>query len=90
MSQFELNLCTLVLHVITMKVTVDSFLKYYQALESRPIFGTVEEMLKWAGLYNLTTRTLHEELTDAGLSSLLIDELATVSILLVNYTKLCE
>ncbi|WOH07054.1 hypothetical protein DCAR_0626485 [Daucus carota subsp. sativus] len=66
------------------EVTVDSFLKYYQALESRPIFGTVEEMLKWAGLYNLTTRTLHEELTDAGLSSLLIDELATV-ITRINY-----
>lgn len=66
------------------EVTVDSFLKYYQTLESRPVFGTVEEMLKWAGLYNLTTRTLHEELIDAGLSSLLIQELATV-ITRINY-----
>lgn len=73
-----------------MKVTVDSFLKYYQASESRPVFGTVEEMLKWAGLYNLTTRTLHEELIDAGLSSLLIQELATVRILPNNYTNSCE
>lgn len=66
------------------EVTVDSFLKYYQTLESRPVFGTVEEMLKWADLYNLTTRTLHEELIDAGLSSLLIKELATV-ITRINY-----
>ncbi|KAL8096413.1 hypothetical protein AgCh_037397 [Apium graveolens] len=66
------------------EVTVDSFLKYYQASESRPIFETVEEMLEWAGLYNLTTRTLHEELIDAGLSSLLIQELATV-ITRINY-----
>lgn len=64
-----------------MKVTVNSFLKYYQTFESRPVFGTVEEMLQWAGLYNLTTRTLHEELIDVGLSSLLIQELATVRIL---------
>lgn len=66
------------------EVTVDSFLKYYQPFESRPVFGTVEEMLKWAGLYNLTTRTLHEELIDAGLSYLLIQELATV-ITRINY-----
>lgn len=66
------------------EVTVDSFLKYYGSFESRPIFHTVEEMLKWAGLYNLTTRTLQEELVDAGLSSSLIEELATV-ITRINY-----
>ena len=53
-------------------------MKYYERFESRPIFETVDEMLKWAGLYNLTTRTLQEELIDVGLSPLLIKELVTV------------
>ncbi|CAK9183677.1 unnamed protein product, partial [Ilex paraguariensis] len=57
--------------------TVDSFLKYYESFESRPVFESVEEMLKWAGLFNLTTRTLQEELVDAGLSYVLIQELVT-------------
>lgn len=43
------------------------------------MFESVEGMLKWAGLYNLTTRTLGEELVEAGLSTLLIQELVTVS-----------
>lgn len=60
---------------------MNSFLKYYESIESRPIFETVEDMLKWAGLYNLTTRTLQEELVDAGLSPLLIQELVTVRFL---------
>ncbi|KAI8032341.1 Farnesylcysteine lyase [Camellia lanceoleosa] len=41
------------------------------------MFETVDEMLKWAGLYNLTTRTLQEELVDLRLSPLLIQELVT-------------
>lgn len=66
------------------KNTVDCFLKYYVSLESRPVFETVEEMLKWTGLYELTTRTLNEELIDAGLSPVLISELVTV-ITRINY-----
>lgn len=58
---------------------VNNFLKYYEGFESRPAFEDVEKMLKWSGLYNLTTRTLEEELTDAGLSTTLIQELVTVS-----------
>ncbi|KAL9678196.1 hypothetical protein QQ045_016035 [Rhodiola kirilowii] len=64
--------------------TVNKFLKYYESLESRPVFSTVEEMLLWSGLYNLTGRSLEDELTDAGLSSLLIRELVTV-ITRINY-----
>ncbi|XP_070041692.1 farnesylcysteine lyase [Nicotiana tomentosiformis] len=64
--------------------TVDSFLKYYKSFESRPVFETVEEMLKWSGLYNMTKRTLQEELLDAGLSPRLIQELVTV-ITRINY-----
>ncbi|KAK9134964.1 hypothetical protein Syun_014294 [Stephania yunnanensis] len=60
------------------------FLKFYEGFEERPVFGTVEEMLKWAGLYEYTARTLEEELVDAGLSPLLISELVTV-ITRVNY-----
>ncbi|KAL8473376.1 hypothetical protein ACS0TY_030273 [Phlomoides rotata] len=66
------------------EVTVNKFLRYYEALESRPVFDSVEGMLKWAGLYNLTTRTLGEELVEVGLSPLLIQELATV-ITRINY-----
>ncbi|KAK6923470.1 Prenylcysteine lyase [Dillenia turbinata] len=62
--------------------TVGSFLNYYKSFEERPVFETVDEMLKWAGLYNLTRRTLHEELVDAALSPLLIHELATVRTLI--------
>ncbi|KAJ8561394.1 hypothetical protein K7X08_027584 [Anisodus acutangulus] len=64
--------------------TVSNFLKYYEGFESRPVFETAEEMLKWSGLYNLTTRTLQEELIDANLSPRLIEELATV-ITRINY-----
>lgn len=63
---------------------VDCFSKYYASFESRPVFETVEEMLKWAGLYELTTQTLSDELVGAGLSSSLISELVTV-ITRVNY-----
>ncbi|XP_043722903.1 farnesylcysteine lyase-like [Telopea speciosissima] len=64
--------------------TVGSFLKYYTDQTSRPVFETVDEMLKWSGLYGLTRRTLQEELVDAGLSPRLISELVTV-ITRVNY-----
>lgn len=64
--------------------TVNSFLKYYMPLESRPEFETVEQMLNWAGLYNMTQCTLAEELVAAGLSSKLIQELVTV-ITRINY-----
>lgn len=57
---------------------VERFLLYYKGFESRPVFETVEEMLKWSNLYGFTRRTLQEELTDAGLSPLLISELVTV------------
>lgn len=60
---------------------MDKFVKYYEDPGSRPIFETVDEMLQWAGLYNLTTRTLRDELVDAGLSTSLINELVTVRIL---------
>ncbi|THG22343.1 farnesylcysteine lyase-like [Camellia sinensis] len=63
---------------------VDKFLNYYKSCESRPVFESVDEMLKWAGLYNLTTRTLQEELVDVRLSPLLIQELVTV-ITRINY-----
>ncbi|KAK2445067.1 farnesylcysteine lyase [Trifolium repens] len=66
------------------KDAVDRFGKYYEETGSRPIFETVDEMLKWSGLFNLTTRTLQEELVDAGLSPLLINELVTV-ITRINY-----
>ena len=62
---------------------MDRFLKFYGEPGSRPVFETVDEMLKWAGLYNLTTRTLQDELADAGLSPLLINELVTVRIITV-------
>lgn len=60
------------------KSVVDKFLKYYVSLETRPIFQTVDDMLKWAGLYNLTARTLESELAEAGVSLLMIQELVTV------------
>ncbi|KAL0918975.1 hypothetical protein M5K25_011031 [Dendrobium thyrsiflorum] len=63
---------------------LESFLLYYEGFESRPIFDTVEEMLKWSGLYGITRRTLKEELLDAGVSSLLLSELVTV-ITRINY-----
>lgn len=61
---------------------MNRFLKYYEEPASRPIFETPDEMLKWAGLYNLTTRTLQDELVDFGLSPLLIKELVTVRALI--------
>ncbi|XP_065874798.1 farnesylcysteine lyase [Euphorbia lathyris] len=64
--------------------TVNKFLKYYESFETRPTFQTVDGMLKWAGLHNLTTQTLHEELVNLGLSPLLIQELVTV-ITRINY-----
>ncbi|XP_015060137.1 farnesylcysteine lyase [Solanum pennellii] len=64
--------------------TVDNFLKYYEDFESRPVFETVEEMLKWSGLYNLTRRTLQEELLDLRFSPRIIEELVTV-ITRINY-----
>ncbi|KAL7615765.1 hypothetical protein Lser_V15G02978 [Lactuca serriola] len=66
------------------EVTVDNFLKYYESKESRPIFNTVEDMLKWADLYNLTTQTLEEKLVALNYSPLLIQELITV-ITRINY-----
>lgn len=66
------------------EIAVDKFVKYYEDPGSRPIFETVDEMLQWAGLYNLTTRTLRDELVDAGLSTSLINELVTV-ITRINY-----
>ncbi|XP_062227280.1 farnesylcysteine lyase [Phragmites australis] len=60
------------------------FTLFYNGFESRPVFGTVEEMLKWTGLYGLTHRTLEEELIDAGLNSHTISELVTV-ITRINY-----
>jgi len=51
---------------------------FYNGLESRPVFDTVEEMLQWTGLYGLTRRTLEEELLDAGLNTQTIAELVTV------------
>ncbi|XP_068648663.1 farnesylcysteine lyase [Aristolochia californica] len=64
--------------------TVNCFLKYYQHFESRPVFETVEEMLKWANLHSLTQRSLQEQLAEAGLSQRLISELVTV-ITRINY-----
>ncbi|GAB4835556.1 hypothetical protein Ancab_000465 [Ancistrocladus abbreviatus] len=64
--------------------TVDKFLKYYESFDSRPVFETVEKMLQWSGLYNLTSRSLQEELIDAGLCPLLIQELVTL-ITRINY-----
>lgn len=52
---------------------------YYTKLDSRPVFGNVEDMLKWSGLYDMTQRTLRDELVDANLSELLVSELITVS-----------
>lgn len=59
---------------------IDNFLKYYESLDSRPVFDSVEGMLKWSGLYNLTKVTLQEKLSEAQLSPLLVNELVTVSI----------
>ncbi|ESQ31514.1 hypothetical protein EUTSA_v10004131mg [Eutrema salsugineum] len=64
--------------------TVGNFLKYYESLESRPVFDNVEGMLKWSGLYNLTKLTLQEKLSEAQLSPLLVNELVTV-ITRINY-----
>ncbi|GAB2277293.1 hypothetical protein Dimus_012001 [Dionaea muscipula] len=63
---------------------LEKFMKYYESVESRPVFETVEEMLGWSGLCNLTSLSLEDELLDAGLSPLLINELVTV-ITRINY-----
>ncbi|XP_075498417.1 farnesylcysteine lyase-like isoform X1 [Primulina tabacum] len=63
---------------------INKFLRYYDVFESRPIFESVEMMLKWAGLYDLTTHTLGKELVEVGLSPVLIQELVTV-ITRINY-----
>ncbi|XP_076937186.1 farnesylcysteine lyase-like [Bidens hawaiensis] len=68
------------------EVTVDNFLRYYESKESRPVFSNVEDMLKWADLYNLTTQTLEEELLGLKFSPLLIQELITV-ITRINYCQ---
>lgn len=60
---------------------LERFMLFYNGFESRPVFETVEEMLKWTDLYGLTQRTLEEELVDAGLNSRTISELVTVSCL---------
>ena len=70
-----------------MQETVGKFLRYYKSHESRPIFESVEEMLKWAGLYNLTATTLGSKLADVGLSPLLIQELVTVRDFLWLFTS---
>lgn len=62
--------------------TLKKFLRYYE--ESRPVFQTVEEMLKWANLYEMTQTTSEKELLDHGLSQQLINELVTV-IMRINY-----
>ncbi|KAH9610189.1 hypothetical protein KSS87_007532 [Heliosperma pusillum] len=64
--------------------TLNNFMKYYEGLDTRPVFHSAEDMLKWSALYDLTSRTLEEELVDAGLSPLLIKELVTV-ITRINY-----
>nr|CAD1838856.1 unnamed protein product [Ananas comosus var. bracteatus] len=66
------------------KKMLERFMLFYNGFESRPVFETVEEMLKWTDLYGLTQRTLEEELVDAGLNSRTISELVTV-ITRVNY-----
>ncbi|KFK28083.1 hypothetical protein AALP_AA8G470100 [Arabis alpina] len=66
------------------EITVGNFLKYYESLESRPIFDNVEGMLKWSGLYNLTKFTLQEKLSQLQLSPVLVNELVTV-ITRINY-----
>ncbi|XP_078179315.1 farnesylcysteine lyase [Carex rostrata] len=63
---------------------LEKFILFYKEPEERPIFETVEEMLKWNDLYALTQRTLEQELIDAGLSARLISELVTV-ITRINY-----
>ncbi|EPS66297.1 hypothetical protein M569_08479, partial [Genlisea aurea] len=60
------------------EVTLDKFTRYYESPESRPIFESVEEMLEWTGLYDLTKITLGQALVEAGLSSRIIQELVTV------------
>ncbi|GKC02752.1 hypothetical protein Tco_0994362 [Tanacetum coccineum] len=46
-------------------------------METRPIFSNVEDMLQWAGLYDLTTKTLEDELVGLKFSPMLIQELIT-------------
>ncbi|KAH7416458.1 hypothetical protein KP509_14G092300 [Ceratopteris richardii] len=62
--------------------TLAKFLRFYD--NSKPIFETVEAMLKWANLYESTQTTCERELQNYGLSDQLINELITV-IMRVNY-----
>ncbi|CAN0897356.1 Farnesylcysteine lyase [Linum grandiflorum] len=71
------------------ETTIDKFMKYYESTGERPIFESVDEMLKWAGLYDLTTKTLEDQLLHVGLSPLLIHELITV-ITRINYGQSSE
>ncbi|KAI5073677.1 hypothetical protein GOP47_0011690 [Adiantum capillus-veneris] len=68
--------------VVTILATLAKFMRYYD--KSKPIFHTVEEMLKWAELYKSTQITSETELLSYGLSQQLIDELVTV-IMRINY-----
>lgn len=61
---------------------LDNFLKLYE--EERPAFDTVEGLLKSVDLYNNTQYTVEELLLNAGLSTLLIDELVTIT-MRINY-----
>lgn len=62
--------------------TLAKFMRYYD--KSKPIFYTVEEMLKWANLYESTQKSSETDLGSYGLSQQLIDELVTV-IMRINY-----
>lgn len=55
-------------------------MKYYESFDSRFVFGRVEDMFKWAGLYDLIRRSLEDELFDVGLFFLLIEEFVIVRI----------
>ena len=72
-----------------MQEMLQRFMLFYNGFESRPVFATVEEMLKWTGLYGLTRRTLEEELLDAGLNSRTIAELVTVCFFFSTSHALC-
>ena len=72
-----------------MQEMLQRFMLFYNDFESRPVFATVEEMLKWTGLHGLTRRTLEEELLDAGLNSRTIAELVTVCFFFSTSHALC-
>ncbi|KAK9043364.1 hypothetical protein V6N11_071709 [Hibiscus sabdariffa] len=68
---------------------VDSFLKYYESPERRFIFKTVDGMLKWDSLYDLTTQTPQNELLHIKMSPLMIEELVTI-LTRINYGQCVE